>query len=305
MAKLRRKVRAYLQLVRLHNLVATAVSTLIGYLAVAVSLVNPSLNPAAPLSTVVLVAAGSYAINDYFDVEVDKVNKPYRPIPSGIVGRNEALVLSIILIVAGVSLATFSGPTSLTFASLNTILLILYSYRIKELGVPGNIVIGFGGAASIIYGGLALAEYVGVLDRVTSTYIPALYAFLLLLSREIVKTIEDYVADAVRNVRSLPRIIGPIKSAFTAVALLALVIVLSPLPYVLAGYGTTYLSLTAVTDCVIVYSMLKLISREFRSKPEIVAGRVRAYLKLAVFIGSLAFLTDLLIRFFATIHFST
>ena len=305
MAKLRRKVRAYLQLVRLHNLVATAVSTLIGYLAVAVSLVNPSLNPAAPLSTVVLVAAGSYAINDYFDVEVDKVNKPYRPIPSGIVGRNEALVLSIILIVAGVSLATFSGPTSLTFASLNTILLILYSYRIKELGVPGNIVIGFEGAASIIYGGLALAEHAGVLNRVTSTYIPALYAFLLLLSREVVKTIEDYIADAVRNVRSLPRIIGPIKSAFTAVALLALVIVLSPLPYVLAGYGTIYLSLTAVTDCVIVYSMLKLISREFRSKPEIVAGRVRAYLKIAIFIGSLAFLTDLLVRFFATIHFLT
>ena len=296
MIKLQKKIHAYLQLVRLHNLVATVVTTLIGYLAVAIPLSNFNLNPVVPLATVVLVAAGSYAINDYFDVEVDQINKPYRPIPSGAIGRNEALVLSIILIVAGVSLAIFSGPISFTFASLNALLLVLYSYRIKELGVPGNIVVSFEGAASIIYGGLALAEYVGALSNVTSTYIPALYAFLLLLSREIVKTIEDYVGDAIRDVKSLPRVIGPVRSAIIATVLLALVIILSPLPYILAGYSTVYLALTTVTDGVIVYSMLRLISRKFYETPEIIAGKVRAYLKVAIFIGSLAFLTDLLIR---------
>ncbi|MCD6428523.1 MAG: geranylgeranylglycerol-phosphate geranylgeranyltransferase [Desulfurococcales archaeon] len=296
MASLRKKVRAYLQLVRLHNLIATVVTTLIGYLAVVVSLGRYGLSPAIPLSTVVLVAAGGYAINDYFDVEVDLVNKPYRPIPSGIVSRKEALVLSIILMVAGVSLSIISGPVSFIFASLNALLLVMYSYKIKELGILGNVVVSFEGAASIIYGGLALAEYEGALSYVTYTSIPALYAFLLLLSREVVKTIEDYVADAVRDVKSLPRVIGLSKSAAIAVILLALVIALSPLPYLLVRYGIVYLILTSLTDAVIAYSIVKLVSREYKKSPENVAGRVRAYLKVAIFIGSLAFLTDLVFR---------
>ncbi len=296
MVSLPKKVRGYLQLVRLHNLVATVVTTLIGYLAVAVSLGKYGLSPAVPLSTVVLVAAGGYAINDYFDVEVDLINKPYRPIPSGLVSRKEALVLSIILIVAGVSLATLSGPVSFIFASLNALLLVMYSYRIKELGILGNIVVSFEGAASIIYGGLALAEYEGALRYVAFTGIPALYAFLLLLSREIVKTIEDYIADAVRDVKSLPRVIGVNKSAIIAVVLLALVVALSPLPYLLVGYGTMYLILTSLTDIVIAYSMIKLVSRKYKIEPEKVASRVRAYLKVAIFIGSLAFLADLVLR---------
>ena len=302
MISLRKKVLAYLQLVRFHNLIATAVTTLIGYLAVVVSLDRYGLSPAIPLSTVVLVAAGGYAINDYFDVEVDLINKPYRPIPSGIVSRREALVLSIILIVAGVSLAVLSGPVSFIFASLNALLLVMYSYKIKELGILGNIVVSFEGAASIIYGGLALAEYEGVLSYVMYTGIPALYAFLLLLSREVVKTIEDYVADAVRDVKSLPRVIGLNKSAAIAVVLLALVVALSPLPYLLVGYGIVYIVLTSLTDAVIAYSIVKLVSREYRISPEKVAGRVRSYLKIAIFIGSLAFLTDLTFRLLGLLH---
>ncbi len=290
-----RKLRAYLMLTRPHNLIASLITTLIGWLAVYVVVHDAPLNPAYPMATVALVAASGYIVNDYYDADVDAVNKPYRPIPSGAVSRREALAFSLALLVPAFVLPCLSGPMSLVFVVLNAALLYLYSYRIKEWGFLGNLVVAFEGSASIIYGGLSLAEACGRLALVRATFIPSLYAFLLLLGREVVKTIEDYRADAVRNVRSLPRVLGVGRAAVVAALILASVIVISPIPYLMLGYGPLYLAMALVTDSIILYSVVRLVKMDVRAA-EFVAGRLRSYLKVAIFVGSLAFLADLGLR---------
>ncbi len=291
---LARKVKAYVTLTRPHNLLATIITTLIGWFIIYVETQGNIINPAYPVLTVVLAAAGGYVINDYFDAEVDAVNKPYRPIPSGIVSRDEALIFSIALALAAIMLSLKSGLISFVFVILNTVLLYAYSYKLKELGFLGNVVVAFEGAASIIYGGLATSEPLGKLELVNQTFLPALYAFLLLLGREIVKTIEDYKADALRNVKSLPRVLGIRRAAMVASIILLSVVVISPLPIML-GFGVIYSVLALMTDVIIIYSVIMLVRMREKSA-EATAAKLRSYLKAAIFVGSLAFLLDMIVR---------
>ncbi len=289
-----RKVKAYVTLTRPHNLLATVITTLIGWLIIYIETRNNVINPAYPVLTVMLAAAGGYVINDYFDAEVDAVNKPYRPIPSGIVSRDEALIFSVALALAAITLSLKSGLISFVFVILNTALLYAYSYKLKELGFLGNVVVAFEGAASIIYGGLAASEPLGKLELVNQTLLPAIYAFLLLLGREIVKTIEDYRADALRNVKSLPRVLGIRRAAMVASIILLSVVMISPLPIML-GFGVVYCVLALITDIIIIYSVIMLV-RIREESAEDTAARLRSYLKVAIFVGSLAFLLDMLVR---------
>jgi len=290
------RIKGYVILVRPHNLGALVITTLIGWLAaVAYSPTNQTINPLYPIGTVLLVAGGGYVINDYFDYRSDLINKPYRPIPSGMVSRGEALTFSIALGISGVLLAIPSGPLTTIFAAFNAVLIYLYSYKLKELGFIGNLVVAYEGASSIIYGSFATLEFSGELSLVYVSAIPSIYAFLLLLGREVVKTIEDYSADRVRGVRSIPRVYGIRAASYVSAAMLAAVTAISPLPFRM-GYGPTYLLLALSTDALLIYSIIKLIKLPLSDDPETVAGRLRSVLKVAIFIGSLAFFTDLLLR---------
>lgn len=283
-----RKMRGFAELMRPHNLLVSGFTTLIGIVSVA-----GHLDPyaAVPVTVVVLVAAGGYVINDYFDYEVDRVNKPHRPIPSGRVSRGEALGLALGLFVGGVAVSVLPGLVSFLYALLNAFLMFMYSYKIKEYGLPGNLAVAFSGASTIIYGGLAIAEHAGALASVARAAVPSLYAFLLLLGREIVKTIEDVEADAARGVRSLPRMLGVPAAAKVASGILLSVVAISLLP-ILLGYGMVYAVLAGATDALIIASVKEVLL----GKDKIVAsGKARSLLKLALLTGALAFLLDPLI----------
>ena len=290
------RIKGYLLLTRPHNLAALVVTTLIGWLTVATAFpTNQLINPLYPIGTVLLVAAGGYVINDYFDYEVDLINKPYRPIPSGAVSRGEALSLSIFLGVSGVIIATPSGPVTTLFAAGNGLLIYLYSYKLKELGFIGNLVVAYEGASSIIYGAVAALEFSGGLSLTYVPLIPSIYAFLLLLGREVVKTIEDYRADEVREVKSIPRLFGVKAASYLSASLLAGVTALSPIPY-FKGYGLMYLSLALLTDALLIHSVIKLVRIPLSKGFEVVAGKLRSVLKVAIFTGSMAFFLDLLLQ---------
>lgn len=296
MRRFKEKLIAYLELLRVHNVITTFLTTLAGWLTVRVS--NPSLNVmslAIPVLAVGLVSGAGYVVNDYFDVEVDKVNKPYRPIPSGRVSARGALTLSVVLFVAGVSPSILAGPYTTFFVVVNAFIVFLYSYKIKELGLFGNVVVSLEGAFTIILGALTPSEFLNNLSLVRASLLPALYAFTLLLAREIVKTIEDFRADEVRKVKSLPRIAGVRTASLTAAALLLFIVCISPVPY-LTGYGYTYLALALATDVLILYSVVMLFKLGGLENPESVAAKLRTVLKLSIFTGTTAFTADLILR---------
>jgi len=292
---LKTRVAAYVELVRPHNVLAAALSTVLGYLVASRAL---GVLPAPPdlavaCSVVALVAAGGYAVNDYFDYRVDVVNKPYRPIPSGRVTLGETLRLSIALGVAGVLLSAYFGALSLLYVALNSLLVYAYSAKIKEAGFLGNLVVSLEGAATIVYGSLVVYLRTGAPEVLLASLIPSSIAFTLLLGREIVKTIEDYYADAERNVRSLPRTIGLRASAAVASAILLAVLPLSVLP-ALSGYYNklAYIPLAAVTVVLVAHSSARIM---LSSNVVSAAAKVRSELKVAVFTGIAALLISSLV----------
>ncbi len=284
-------IYGYLEILRPHNLVVTIFTTYIGYLLVASAIGLPFIPPDTSFllsaTIVVLIAAAGYVINDYYDVEIDAIDKPWRPIPSGRVKREHAKILSLILFGLGCTLGFIIGPLSGIYASLAAILLYEYSRWIKRSGLLGNIVVAFNSASSILYGGIVPCELYGPLTILTPVFIPFIYAFLLVLAREIIKGIEDYHGDSVGGVRTLAVLWGPRKASYFASLLLTGVVVISPIPFIMGWYGLCYIVLAAIVDILAILSTLLLT----RSDDVVRVAQIpRRLLKFAFFFGALAFI---------------
>ena len=177
-----------------------------------------------------LVSAGAYALNDYYDVEIDKINKPYKPIPRGAVSSAKVRDLGILLTVAGVLVSLFSlvFGTILPFLSLcaYTTLLALYNKKYKK-SILKNVLIGVACSFSVVVGA-AVAQSVNFISILVIIFI-----FLTTIARELYKDIEDLRGDRALKIHTLPSLLGPQTSALLASGFLAVVIALSPLLYLL------------------------------------------------------------------------
>ncbi len=179
-------VIAYLKIIRPVNAVLAATGVSLGFWLTG--------NNAPVTGLVLLVIATICAlgfgnvINDIKDAEGDRINHPGRPLPNGEISPLAALIFASLL--ATVSLIT-SINVSLyhCFATLvPLVLLILYTLFFKGVPLLGNIIISLLVAYTIVFGGLSSPD-------VTIILAPAFLAFLLNLSREIVKDMEDKEGD--------------------------------------------------------------------------------------------------------------
>lgn len=299
MSKFIWRVSGYIEILRIHNLLVSALATLLGIKAVYAGVTSTPSSITSyllPISTVTLVAAGGYVINDYFDVDSDLINKPSRPIPSGRVSRDEALILSIILFSIGLLTSYLTGPLSLTYAIVNAFLLVMYSKRLKKKGLIGNLVVSVASANSIIYGGLATSEMIKDLILTINTLLPAFYAGVFTLMREVVKGIEDVAGDLRMNIKTLAITKGVKTASKVAILLMIMIIMISPLPYVISRYGFLYVSLALLTDILLIKSITDLIKAKSDVELMKTSSRVRSYTKVAMLVGILAFLVDLIFR---------
>ena len=173
-----------------------------------------------------LAEMGAFALNDFFDVDVDiKNNRRDRPIVRGDVSKNEALWLAIITSVLGIAAMYFTGSMGAVGVTIFLVLFgAIYNAKLKEYGIWGNMYISFTMAAPFLFGSLLFAGGAVVL------LVIAAIAFLVGLGREVMKGIMDMEGDALRNVRTVARTWGPEKAKYLAVALYGAGIILSPLP---------------------------------------------------------------------------
>ncbi len=290
------KVRAALEVMRIHNVVVSLATTFIGYATLShyfgLPVIPPIVDYYIAAITVALIAAAGYAINDYYDIDIDLVNKPWRPLPSGRLDAETVYMFSLALFVAGTMLAAIlSGIVSGLYAGLVSILLYYYSKSLKRKGFIGNIVVAFNSASTILYGGLVIAERHGLFNGLWTVAIPFTYAFLLVLGREIVKGIEDYYGDLKGGAKTIPVIYGPRRALYISLVILIAVIALSPLPFILGIYNDLYMLLAGVVDALIFFSLLSMITTTSHVDKLISkAGTARAVLKWAFFVGAIAFI---------------
>ncbi|MBS4013377.1 MAG: geranylgeranylglycerol-phosphate geranylgeranyltransferase [Bacteroidetes bacterium] len=190
------------------------------------------------LATVITSAAG-YAINDYFDIKTDRINKPHKIILGKALSRRAAIsshiVLNIIAILLGFYLSYKVGNWSLSFIFIAIIIILwLYSIRYKRKYFIGNFMISILAAFVIaivwIFEYNALANFsevpinVNVLVVDDFVKIFALFAFLTTLLREIIKDIEDIKGDAKTGCRTIP-IVSGVRTCKNLLIFLAIVII--------------------------------------------------------------------------------
>ncbi|BAI62854.1 putative (S)-2,3-Di-O-geranylgeranylglyceryl phosphate synthase [Methanocella paludicola SANAE] len=215
---------------------------------------------AAGVAGAVLAEMGAFALNDYFDVEVDiKNNRTDRPIVRGDVSKAEALWIAIATSLLSVVAMYFTGSMGAVLALIFLVLFgALYNARLKEYGIWGNVYISFTMAAPFIFGSMLFA------NNNLALYAIAAIAFVVGLGREIMKGIMDMEGDALRDVRTVARTWGPDRAKYMAVALYVLGMLLSPLPllmqntkfYMSPVYGASALVSVAILAYVC-YTLLK------------------------------------------------
>ena len=153
------RARAYLELVRLPNLFTAVGDIVAGYLIVSLG-VDVAWNTLAILMLAsVCLYAGGVVLNDYFDRDVDAVERPERPLPSGRIRERDAAVLGGLLLAAGCVLAAVAGISSLLVAVVLSGCIVLYDAKGKRIEYVGslnmgacrflNVVLGASGAASV------------------------------------------------------------------------------------------------------------------------------------------------------------
>ncbi len=291
------RLSGYLELARPHNVLVAVLNGLVGAVTVW-ALVHHGVACTRPvvyaLLSIAFVAAGGYAINDYFDADIDRLNKPWRPIPSGRVTPGEAYAYSLLLFAAGVYAGFAASIYNGVFALIVAALLYLYpAWMKRRRAMLGHLTVAATGAATIIYGGLAAGVCMGaVRAALAASAIPAAYAFTLILAREFVKALEDMEADAARGASTIATVYGEKLAKAAAATLLAAVAVAAPLPYLLLGYGPLYLALASIVAVINVYSIRLLARRRY--------AEARRLLKIAFGLGGLAFLADPLLKLLAT-----
>lgn len=173
--------------------------------------------------TYFLVAAGGNVVNDIYDIEVDKINRPHRALPSGRMTVKQAWYYVAFLSTLGVFFAWLPGR--LISALIVIFFLIIgyaYAAKVKTLGIAGNFMVAFSFAFGVLYGSMVLAEKL-TLSITYAIPIPAwlffFTAFLILQARETIKGAEDVEGDKLRDVRTIARVYGYKTAAIVAGAL--------------------------------------------------------------------------------------
>lgn len=226
-----------------------------------------------------LILMGGNAINDFFDVEIDRINRPYRPIPSGLVSRREAALLYLLLSAAGVLLSYFISIIHFLIALLFSAAWYIYGLRLKREGLIGNILVSLGVAFTIIYGGLHSITYKVVMY--------SLIAFLVNLAREIAKGVEDIEGDRAAGVRTIAVTRGE-KKAGRCVSIVCLSAVIATyIPFISGLSGLVYLLLS--TSAVLFLIRSAVISWNISKET---AGAASSLIKISMLLGLLAMLLD-------------
>jgi geranylgeranylglycerol-phosphate geranylgeranyltransferase len=205
----------------------------------------------ASFAAMFTLAAGNI-MNDFLDVEIDKVNRPNRPLASGKISKSSAIFLYILLIAVSLILSWFINLNASIIVLITTILLFLYSKYLKRIPLVGNILVGFLTGLVFIFGGIAV-------NNPEAAIIPALFAFLINLIREIVKDMEDVEGDEKTGIKTFPIRFG-FNNSKLLILLLTLILILYTLyPFLIQLYKIEYFIIVMiVVNPLLIYCLKKL-----------------------------------------------
>ncbi|MFC1500538.1 geranylgeranylglycerol-phosphate geranylgeranyltransferase [Candidatus Zixiibacteriota bacterium] len=228
----------------------------------------------------VLFTAGGMVLNDVADVEIDRVNKAHRPLPSGMVFRPAAITLAVVLMGMGVIALLPLPPVCrmIAFGSLGAI--IIYDLWGSRQPFVGNLIVSIVSGLAFLLGSLVVGH--GLWGA-----IPGVLTAFFILGREIIKDLEDMEADRQEGLRTLPLVAGEAKARSAARVVLTILIILLVIP-VIAGWMRLPYLLIMVPG--VGFPLLKVIVQLADQQDEISYRRIQRFLKWDMLAGLLAIL---------------
>ena len=219
--------------------------------------------------------------NDYFDLEVDRINAPQRALPAGLLPPVAALVAGIAAGLVGLAAALALNPFAFAAGGVVWVIGFLYNWKLKATGLWGNLIVSASVALTFVMGGIGVGQ---AWNR--TVWLFGLIAFSFDLAEEIAADAMDAEGDQIRASRSIALVHGKQTALRLAGVLYGCVVVLTLVPLTWDGLGLTYLVPILATDILILFFAAKLLRS--RSPGE---GRrwIRA-LYLSACLGLLAFL---------------
>lgn len=228
-----------------------------------------------------LVSAGAFALNDYFDVETDRINKKKTPIVIGEISKNKALLISILFLLTGILLSLILGLNSFIIVLIFSILSIAYNYKLKDVALVGNVIISMSMAIVFIYTEVTIVNTISI-----TTIFMCLVSFLAGLGREIYKTVQDMEGDKKgRESKTLPLIIGKNNSLHLGSMFIVLAMVCAVYMYLEINpmkSNLIYLGIVSISLILFTYSIKLVYSGEFE--------KVRKITLYSLTIGLISFL---------------
>ena len=226
----------------------------------------------------VLIAAGGYIINDYFDINIDQINKPEKMVIEKIINRRWAILWHFTITTIGIAISFYvSYKTNWTVVIANVIcsvLLWFYSTTFKKKLLTGNIII------SVLTAWTVLVLYFATNNKYTFytlfvDYFPAMqrilkyaalyagFAFIISLIREVVKDMEDMEGDAKYGCTTMPIVWGiPASKVFVAVWLIVLAGALAVVQFYVIqlgwGLSAAYCLVAVIGPLILIYKKLRV-----------------------------------------------
>jgi geranylgeranylglycerol-phosphate geranylgeranyltransferase len=200
------------------------------------------------------LSGSALTLNDYFDIEVDKVNAPQRPIPAGLLTPLDAIVLTALATSIGLIAAILISPLAFSVSLIFWVIGVLYNWRYKEEGLWGNLMVAASVGITFILGGIAVGQ---PLNRIVWFF--GLIAFLIDLAEEIAGDAMDMAGDRKRASRSIALTVGRDTALRIAGSLFILVVLLSYVPFLLGWLAVGYLLLISALGIVVLFFTFRLL----------------------------------------------
>jgi geranylgeranylglycerol-phosphate geranylgeranyltransferase len=271
----------YFKILRLQNALLAGIAVALGFW------LGHSTNPAPALILLIIAAVAATGfgnvVNDLKDIATDRISHPGRPLPKGEMTVQTARVFAVVLALCALACAGMVSPLHFLATSIPFLLLIIYTLFLKGTPVTGNIVVSLLVAYAMLFGALEAPQFVRLI-------IPALLAFLLNLSREIIKDLQDKPGDSAVGIvttASLP--LSFIKLIIYSISSLYLILLF--IPFGLHHFGKAYVFICAI---IIVPMQIYWILLFFKREPKL--PLISLLIKIEMAVGLLALAADTIVR---------
>lgn len=166
-----------------------------------------------------LVIASGYIINNFYDAEKDLINRPRKSMLDRLVSQRFKLSTYFVLNFLSVLAASYVSFRAVVFFSTYIFVIWLYSHKLKRIPFLGNFV----SATLAISPFFAVFVYYKNFDTVI--FVHAMFLFLLILSREMIKDLENMTGDLAQNYKTIPILYGAKVSKFLISGLILLTLI--------------------------------------------------------------------------------